>query len=215
MDNSLRFDFEYEHEEKTSSIVRVRNRKADPSTWKRNNRAKRPRKEQGPCSCPGKCFTLFKASDRDTMRSGFDAKSRSEQQVFMAGLIDVQKRKARMVALSVRRRRAREFEATYNLLKGPTRTRVCKDAFKSILGVQDTRLKNLNRKVLSGDAVEQDARGKHGKQRRVEADIPVQIDAHIRSFPTEASHYCLNKTEEFLDSELSVSENVAVVSAEV
>ena len=204
MNSSLRFEFEYEEEVETST-VRVRGKKkADPSKWKRNNSAKRPRKEQGPCTCPGKCFTLFRATERDAMRAALDAKTRSEQQVFMAGLIDVQKRKARMVAMSVRRRRAREYEATYHLMKGATRTRVCKEAFKSIHGVQDTRLKNLNRKILAGEAVEHDARGKHGKQPRIEADIPAQIDVHIRSFPTEASHYCLNKTEEFLDSELSV-----------
>ena len=74
MNSSLRFEFEYAQEVETST-VRVRGKKkADPSKWKRNNSAKRPGKEHGPCTCPGKCFTLFRATERDAMRAALDAK---------------------------------------------------------------------------------------------------------------------------------------------
>jgi hypothetical protein len=85
------------------------------------------------------------------------------------------------------------------------RTRVCKHACKSIFGVQDTRLRNLARKIVNKDRnLTTDGRGKHGNQVKIDTAIPEQVKAHIAKFPTEASHYCPNSEKRFLDSELSV-----------
>jgi hypothetical protein len=107
--------------------------------------------------------------------------------------------------MSVRRRRAREFECVYHIMhEGNHRLHVCKHAFKSILGVGNTRLTNLSKKLLHNERVELDNRGRHGKQPKIDALVPTQIDTHIASFPTETSHYCLNRADKILNSELSV-----------
>jgi hypothetical protein len=184
---------------------RQRAKKADPSKWKRNNRQRKAPKDIGPCACALKCFLQVRASARDETRRMFQAKSRSEQQNYLAGLIDVNRRKARRgPAMSIRRREARKFECVYFLMVGAQRSHVCKHAFKSILGVQDTRLRNLNKKRLTKACIEDDGRGKHAGHRRIAAAVTEQIDAHISSFPTEPSHYVLHRVEEFLDMELSV-----------
>ena len=48
-----------------------------------------------------------------------------------------------------------------------------------------------------------DGRGAHGKQKTTTPDIEKRIDDHLKSFPTEGSHYTLGSTQEFLDSELT------------
>ena len=91
-------------------------------------------------------------------------------------------------------------------LPGPngSRPRVCKHFFKWVFGVQDTRLRNICKAKISNGDVAADARGKHGKQKRTSPDIEKRIDDHLKSFPTEGSHYTLNSTQKFLDSELTV-----------
>jgi hypothetical protein len=74
---------------------------------------------------------------------------------------------------------------------------------KWVFGVQDTRLRNICKAKISNGDVAADARGKHGKQKTTTPDIEKRIDDHLKSFPTEGSHYTLGSTQEFLDSELT------------
>jgi hypothetical protein len=134
----LLFAFDYEQAAVVPVKLRVRAKKghADPSQWKRNSRKRKTPKDIGPCICANGCFTKIRSSQRATLRRDFEALSRSEQQIHMAGLVEVKKRKHISAAMSVRRRRAREFESVYHLKSGGQLMRVCKHAFKSILGVQ-------------------------------------------------------------------------------
>jgi hypothetical protein len=134
----LLFAFDYEQAAVVPVKLRVRAKKghADPSQWKRNSRKRKTPKDIGPCICANGCFTKIRSSQRTTLRRDFEALSRSEQQIHMAGLVEVKKRKHISAAMSVRRRRAREFESVYHLKSGGQLMRVCKHAFKSILGVQ-------------------------------------------------------------------------------
>jgi hypothetical protein len=50
-----------------------------------------------------------------------------------------------------------------------------------------------------------DKRGKHdNRPNRIPADVVAQIDAHIKSFPREGSHYSLKTSKKFLAADLSV-----------
>ena len=50
-----------------------------------------------------------------------------------------------------------------------------------------------------------DKRGKHdNRPNRIPADVVAQIDAHIKSFPRESSHYSLKTSKKFLAADLSV-----------
>lgn len=187
---------------------RAKKGKADRSKWKRNSRATKPIADIGPCSCVNQCWKkdCFRSAKRLKLRADFVTKGRSQQQSFLASLIDVVRRKARAKAMSVRRRRARAFESVCHLPgSNGARPRVCKHMLKWVFGVQDTRLRNLcNKKISNGD-VTADGRGSHGKQKTTTEGTELRIDDHLRSFPTEESHYTLkNDQKKFLNSELSV-----------
>jgi hypothetical protein len=74
---------------------------------------------------------------------------------------------------------------------------------KWVFGVQDTRLRNICKAKISNGDVTADGRGAHGKQKTTTPDTEKRIDNHLKSFPTEGSHYTLGSTQEFLDSELT------------
>jgi hypothetical protein len=83
--------------------------------------------------------------------------------------------------------------------------RVCKHHFKWVLRVQDTRLRNLGQARIGNGDVTADGRGAHGKQKTTTAETEQRIDDHLRSFPTEGSHYTLQNEQQYLDAALTAS----------
>jgi hypothetical protein len=142
----------------------------------------------------------FRSAKRLKLRDAFVAMDRNAQQTHLAGLIDVVRRKNCPKAMNVRLRKARAFESVYHLpgVNG-SRPRVCKHMLKWVFGVQDTRLRNICKAKINNGDVTADGRGAHGKQKKTSPDIEKRIDDHLKSFPTEGSHYTLNSTQEFLD----------------
>ena len=115
---------------------RAKKGKADRSKWARNNRAKKPPADIGPCKCVNQCAKKdsFRSAKRLKLKEAFVSMDRKNQQTHLASLIDVVRRKNRPKAMSVRRRKARAFESVYHL-PGPNgaRPRVCKHMLKWVL----------------------------------------------------------------------------------
>jgi hypothetical protein len=139
---------------------------------------------------------------------------RPQQKAYMRGLIDLHKVKQKKgrAALQVnRRRKPRAFTAEYYLKTTTTshkRHRVCLKAFIAVLGIGTKQVKNLNAYAWAnptGPIVPVDGRGKHDtRPNRIPAAVVAQIDAHIKSFPRESSHYALKTSKKFLAADLSV-----------
>ena len=110
---------------------RAKKGQANAAKWQRNNKTPSPLKDIGPCCCNRECFNAIDLHTRNTIRSSFSKMTRSEQQIYMAGLIKVTKRDPSRIAMSIRRRRAREFECRYHLpSQTDQRVHVCKHEFK-------------------------------------------------------------------------------------
>jgi hypothetical protein len=139
---------------------------------------------------------------------------RPQQKAWMRGLIDLHKVKKKKNASAMqmsRRRQPRAFTAEYHLkttASSHKRHRVCLKAFIGILGIGGKQVKNLNKYSWAnkdGPIVPVDLRGKHdSRPNRIPKDVVVQIDAHIKSFPREGSHYALKTSTKFLAADLSV-----------
>jgi hypothetical protein len=176
---------------------RAKRGRADPSTWKRNQKKKpkKPVKDIGPCNCLLQCCALDKYSHRvrERIRAQVDAlPDRSATQTFLAKHITVVKRKPKGPAMSIRKRKQREFESVFFLpapKAGDPPLRVCKHTYKLVCGVQDSRLRALCAKIVNRVPVGEDRRGKHGQQRAFPEHLKQQVLAHIHSFPCEQSHY--------------------------
>ena len=69
------------------------------------------------------------------------------------------------------------------------RTRVCKVAFASILGISKCWVERALQRKTSTGAIITDQRGKHQNQPKVPVEVIQRVIQHVNSFPTEKSHY--------------------------
>jgi hypothetical protein len=86
------------------------------------------------------------------------------------------------------------------------RVRVCKVFFVNTLAISNRWIRTVNTKERDG-FLEEDFRGKHGQQRKLDPEIHASVRAHINSIPRIESHYCrANTSREFIENSKSVAD---------
>jgi hypothetical protein len=153
-----------------------------------------------------KCFHSIGRKRRKQIRIAFQKMDRSQQKLYLLGVIDLHPVKYKGLALQIRPRKQRAFSAEYHLkASSDKRQRVCLKAFTAILSIGSKQVKLLNTYAWThGAMVPPDGRGKH-KNRPNRIKAVTRVDTHIKSFPRESSHYSLDPAaDRFLSADLSV-----------
>lgn len=96
--------------------------------------------------------------------------------------------------------------AFYFTVRGK-KTIVCKTFFKNTLDINDRPIRTVIEKMSENGVVEDDKRGKHGKQTKVPDDVIQGIKNHIESIPRIESHYLRKQTSrEYIEGGKSLAD---------
>lgn len=101
---------------------------------------------------------------------------------------------------------ARKCNALFYLEVGGKRERVCKVMFKSTFAISNNFISTVLKKCDNNGFTGEEARGKHGKQKKTDEKLINSVIQHINSFPRIESHYCRARTKkEYLEGGLNLS----------
>jgi hypothetical protein len=219
------------------SLSCTRKRKRNESNWVRNKRRQLRNTGQeyvslknkvvrakvfeavGKC-CNQKCVTNITEDERNAIFTKFwQLGSFSAQTAYIAGCVTqrhVSTRRIRdpedkPVGKNTRRKSfGKTYSRQYTLCTGDRCIKVCKVVFLKTLAISDGRMNRalVNERRNVG-VVQGDKRGKidHKTQRIPEVKV-AEVEAHIRSFPVNISHYTRSHSEErrYLSPNLSINE---------
>ncbi|XP_030762052.1 uncharacterized protein LOC115886868 [Sitophilus oryzae] len=187
---------------------KVRKRKANPESWKKNIAKRQRNSGQSYISC-SKTKKTFKKREigkpcKETcwLKCSSYIPDETRLKIFSDywKLADLQSQRcflsAHIEKLGVKYRYTREGSsrkpnnAFYFMIDG-RRHRVCKTFFKSTLAISDRPIRTIIEKktLCAGGMISSEMRGKHGKHHRVEDTIKNGIRRHIESIPKIESHY--------------------------
>lgn len=161
-------------------------------------------------SCKFKCSLHFDDPLRDLLCSEFWKLDYNRQKDFILSCVSSKEPACKRI------RSGKGVQKTssryYYFLKAGIKVRVCKMFFLQTLcishGPVDKAFSGVNE---TGIFAANDKRGKKEPANKTKPQIIAEINAHIRSFPTMASHYCRASTKrEYLDANLSISKMYAL-----
>lgn len=154
----------------------------------------RPERKLKPgCSdaCKLQCSLAFNENDRTFIfNSYWDLGDIELQRQFISNCIQTVQPRYRYVRVGGTRK-PRDNNRSYYFKKDGVNIRVCKQFFKNTLDINDRPIRTVIEKQnkLAGSLLENDKRGKHGHQKRVEDGIKQGISEFIESIPKIESHY--------------------------
>ena len=174
----------------------------------------------GNTCCSRKCVTLITEDERREIFTKFwQLGSHSVQTAFIAGCIEqrpvaTQRVHDHSTSLPVRNQSRRThfgkcYSRQFTLSTSERCVKVCKFVFLNTLGISDGRMNRiLANKRNNGGVAQGDRRGKycHSKQ-KIPSDKVAGVEAHIRSFPVNVSHYTRSHSEarQYLSPNLSIN----------
>ncbi|XP_041971453.1 uncharacterized protein LOC121738382 isoform X2 [Aricia agestis] len=143
-------------------------------------------------TCKYKCYEKFCDIDCASLFSQYySLKNNNEKNMYLSKFITVEKVKRALT--NPKRQRCTTY--TYVLPKGSTNIKVCKTAFSNMFQIGYRKLAVIQSKIkLNNVEALRDQRGKtHSYRHKVDVDVENYISSHIRSFPSESSHYSRNQ----------------------
>lgn len=159
-----------------------------------------PQKQMGPpcgVKCRLKCSEIIKQEDRENIFDNYwKMGDLTRQRDYISKCIDVIKPKYQYKVHNSNRgpKHSFSFEIDKN------KRRVCKIFFKNTLNINNRPIATVIEKKNQLGIVEEEKRGKHGKQKKVSSDIIQGIKNHIDSIPRIESHYLRQQTtREYID----------------
>lgn len=148
-----------------------------------------PAKKMGvPCSdkCRKKCSEKFDEVHRKAVFDAFWKLGNSTRQWdFISKYSEPLKPKYRRALEDS----TRSLNKSYYLPLCEEKVNVCRLMFLNTLGVSSFVIHTSTRKTSPGGSIQNDKRGKHGKQPRIDVTVRESIKNHINSFPRIESHY--------------------------
>ena len=189
-----------------------RKRKRDEASWKRNKikRAreaglgytnyrgkhvarKKPRLVETLCreKCRYQCSEKVDDSQRRKIFSSFYSLTSNGQDVYLFGCIESE---APRLALNAANKH-RDVSVRYTVSTGTAKVRVCKVAFQKLHAITASKLRHIVAQSKSGmTSARCSRRGKHNNRpNRISDEQRSMVHDHIRSFPSESSHYSRSK----------------------
>lgn len=98
-------------------------------------------------------------------------------------------------------------QTTFDYYIYTVKKKVCKKTFADIFGLSHKRIQVLQHKIKQGNFPPVDGRGRHSnKPSRIDDETKEKIRNHIKSFPSQESHYSRNTSKKMcLSPDLSLS----------
>ena len=206
-------------ESESSKTIRKKNKIADPSTWKANERklllntgkyyktrkgAKMAARsiQKGCTNCRYKCQQLVSGDSKKRIFEQFwGTGSKTQQADFIANMVDE-------IEPQVSRNNAktnRNVTRKYHFLVDGSRIQVCKSFFLSVLNVSATAVSTALSKKQSSSITSPYRRGLDTPGNKTPREKVQFVHKHIESFPALPSHYTRkDSSKTYLDQSLNV-----------
>lgn len=212
-----------------------RKRRRDPQCWKKNKAATLREKGEGYISysgkvmpkktpnlgilcndkCPFHCNEKFSQQQREHIFFNLYKLDTNAKNAYLYNCISI---------MPVQRQRKdatthKTSSYTYMVKNDRENVRVCKTALTALFMVGRGKIDHLQKSLKAGNIVPPpDCRGKHmNRPHRLAPHVSEYIESHIRTFPSELSHYSRNKNihKEYLSPLLSIKKMYELYLAEV
>nr|CAH7725074.1 unnamed protein product [Callosobruchus chinensis] len=164
---------------------------------------------QPPCGdkCKLQCSKKFTEEDRNLLFTEYwNLGDLQRQRDFLATNMSLVQPKYQYKRDSSHRQQNHAF---YFILNNQ-RIRVCKCFFKATLAINDRPIRTVAQKKLlapTGQIIEPDKRGRHGKHPKLDAAIKDGVRNHINSIPRVESHYARsNTTKQFIEGGKTIAD---------
>ena len=112
-------------------------------------------------------------------------------------------------SLILNAKKHRKLSFTYSVTLGTVECRVCKVAYCRLHRVSSSKVFHIAEQVAAGlSAPKPDGRGRHStRQHRCSEESMAFVQEHIKSFPSDSSHYSTscNMSRQYLSPELSIA----------
>ena len=183
--------------------TRSRRRKRDPSSWKRNVKARKRLygdeyvgnqgrvhaaiKEGNPCNCRKQCFVKVNAASRAQLRqSYYNLPDFTAQRFFLGNCIKCTKPKRQYAGPNSKRQKTFEYSVSVNAES----ISVCKQGLASMLGVSIAKINYVCDCIKKQDTPGQDKRGKHQtRPNKISDERRKGVLNFIDNIPKYRSHY--------------------------
>lgn len=157
------------------------------------------------CKCQFNCTARVNVEERIRIFKDFyKLSSHDEQNKYLFGLI---RRSSPTKKRSKANPRNNTFIYSVRLSTGNS-VQVCKKIFQTVHAITKRRVENICEKLVSGVLFSGDSRGKHdNRPNRINESLKDQIREHIRSYPSQESHYSRssNRKRKYLSEGLSIA----------
>ena len=126
-------------------------------------------------------------ADRRKICSAFYSLTSTAQDAYLFGCITSLPPRLTLNTAS----KPRELSVRYVVNTGTGKFRICKLAFQNLHGITSSKVRHIVKQTKNGQpTVNQSLRGKHThRPNRLPAEKREEVQNHIRSFPSESSHY--------------------------
>ena len=163
------------------------------------------------CSCTHRCSEKLNSDELERIfKSFYKLKNHDVQNKYLFGLI----RKIPVHRRTGKGTKNRTLTLSYHVrLSDGKEVQVCKKTYCDVHAIGKKRVEILAKKLVHGDLIAFDQRGKHGNRpHSIPNEIKDKIRVHIASFPRRQSHYsrCDNSKREYLPENLSISRMYAL-----
>lgn len=192
------------------------------STWKRNVEKKKrasgleyttksgkikPARSTGVnCGCKFRCFARISQNIKDDVLANFNKScDKVTQDTYLCGLITTKQIQRRRPKTGLGK--ARAYSCEYMIKLGEFKTTVCKKAFCSLHGIGKARVERIVSCLQQKNHFPKENRGKHdNRPNKIPQNIIDTIDDHIKSIPSEQSHYSRSRNDNvrYLSPDLSI-----------
>lgn len=213
----------------SSPAKKGRKRKRDENTWKRSlnkkfrntgreyemhckeKKVRSARAIKPPCTekCKLECSSKFTEEERKAIfQSYWDLGNLDKQRQFIANNMESVHPRYQYVRVGGTRNKRSNNNAFYFHFNN-VKVRVCKLFFRNTLDINDRNIRTVQNKrnKVANALVEEDNRGKHGKQKKIDIALKEGVRSFIEKIPKIESHYTrANTSKLFIDGSKSIAE---------
>lgn len=149
-----------------------------------------------------KCFLKISEEHRnDIFKKLYVLNTKDEQDIYLQGLIEQRDVNRRSKQKNHQDTFRKNYSFFHFVIFNGKRTKVCLNAFLSLHGVSNKRIKRI-KNLLVDNLTPKDKRGYNPKTHAISEEHNIKIREHIESFPKKETHYS-GKMFEYLDARLN------------
>lgn len=174
-------------------------------------KVRKERKIDPPCTekCKLKCFKNFTEEERMVFfHSYWDLGDLQKQRIFIKSSMEIIQPAYRYVREGGTRKK-RDNNNAFFLYRNGEKVRVCKLFYRNTLNITNRTIRTVQQKrnKMSNVLLENDLRGRHGKQAKIDEVLKQGVNAFIAKIPKIESHYTRASTSKhFIDGSKTIAD---------